>query len=174
MSSPSRGLPLSEHAGVIARCATANTESVSVRGAAGKAMKRWYSAKKTQTATLFSNPVVFDVHPPAFVVEIDPYAPRQIKRGQVLQVKYTVKRRNGFINKIHSELAAPGFVTKVRGLRGRGVTFVGQTQSGNIQIIANKDAPLGQQPFLRIYAVGVLEDEAIYHGSHFLQMKIVP
>ena len=130
--------------------------------------------KKTQSVTLISNPVVFEVHPPAFVVEIDPYAPKQIKRGQVLQVKYTVKRLNGFINKIHSELAAPGYVTKVRGLRGRGVTFVGQSESGNIQIIANKDAPLGQQPFLRIYAVGVLEDEALYHGSHFLQMKIVP
>ena len=95
------------------------------------------------------------------------------ERGQIAQVKYRVRRLNGFINKIHSELAAPGTVTKVGGLRGRGVTFVGQTDSGAIQVVASDDAPLGQRAFLRVYAVGVLEDEALYHGSHFLNLQIV-
>lgn len=129
--------------------------------------------KKTETVTVFSNPVVFDVHAPMFHVALDPYNPKTIKRGQIVQIKYSVRRSNGFINKIHTELAAPGQVTKVRGLRGRGVTSVGQTETGTIQIIANDNAPLGQQPFLRLYAVGVLEDEALFHGSHFLQLKIV-
>ena len=53
------------------------------------------------------------------------------------------------------------------------MTFVGQAESGNIQIIANEDAPLGQQPFLRLYAVGVLEDEPVYHGSCLLPLEIV-
>ncbi|MDP7275449.1 MAG: PPC domain-containing protein [Planctomycetaceae bacterium] len=129
--------------------------------------------KKTESVAVFSNPVVFDVHPPMFHVALDPYNPKTIKRGQIVQIKYSVRRANGFINKIHTELAAPGHVTKVRGLRGRGVTSVGQTETGSIQIIANDDALLGQQPFLRLYAVGVLEDEALFHGSHFLQLKIV-
>lgn len=129
--------------------------------------------KKTQTATVFSNPVVFDIHEPMFHVTLDPYNPRTIKRGQITQIKYKVQRLNGFINKIHSELAAPGTVTKVGGLRGRGVTFVGQTETGSIQVVASDDAPLGQRAFLRVYAVGVREDEALYHGSHFLQLQIV-
>jgi hypothetical protein len=129
--------------------------------------------KKTESVTVVSNPVVFDIHEPMFRVTLDPYNPRTIKRGQIAQIKYKVQRLNGFINKIHSELAAPGTVTKVGGLRGRGVTFVGQTETGAIQVVASDDAPLGQRAFLRVYAVGVLEDEALYHGSHFLQLQIV-
>ena len=48
-----------------------------------------------------------------------------------------------------------------------------QAESGTIQVIANEDAALGMHPFLRLYGVGVLEDEAIYHGSCFLPMEIV-
>jgi hypothetical protein len=126
--------------------------------------------RKTETVTVFTNPVTFEVEPAAFIVELDQDAPQRIRRGEVLQVKYSARRVNGFISKIHTELFAPG---GVRGIRGRGVTFVGQTETGNIQIIANNDAPLGQQPFLRLYAVGVLEDEPVYHGSCFLPLEIV-
>jgi len=128
------------------------------------------SKRKTQGVTLFSNPVTFDVAPPAFVVEIDAEAPTEVKRGQRVQIKYTARRINGFINKIHTELAAAG---EVRGLRGRGVTFVGQTESGTIQIVANEDAQLGRQQFLRLYAVGVVEDQPVYHGSCFLNLGVV-
>ena len=129
--------------------------------------------KKTQPITVHSNAVNFEVHPPAFQVALDPYAPRAIKRGEVIQVKYTVRRINGFINKIHTELATARDVTSVGGLLCRGVTFVGQTESGVLQIVANSDAPLGAIPFLRCYAVGVVEDEAIYHGSCLLPLKVV-
>ena len=71
---------------------------------------------------------------------------------------------------LQRELDAPG---EVLGLRGRGVTFTGQTETGTIQIIANDDAPLGQQPFLRLYGVGVLEDKPVFHGSCFLNLEIV-
>lgn len=126
--------------------------------------------RKTQTVTIFSNPVTFHVEPAAFIVELDQDSPDQIHRGEVLQVKYSARRVNGFISKIHTELFAPD---GVRGIRGRGVTFVGQTDSGNIQIIANDDAPLGQQPFLRLFSVGVLEDQPVYHGSCLLPIEIV-
>jgi hypothetical protein len=127
--------------------------------------------QKTQTVTIFSNPVTFDVSPPAFVVKVDPYNPKQIRQGEVLQVKYSAKRTNGFISKIHTELFST--TEKIDGLRGRGVTFVGQTDSGTIQIIANENARLGKRLSLRLYAVGVLEDEAVYHGSCFLEMEVV-
>ena len=127
--------------------------------------------QKTEVVTIFSNPVTFDVSPPAFIVTVDPYNPKQIRRGEVLQVKYSAKRTNGFISKIHTELFST--TEKIDGLRGRGVTFVGQTDSGTIQIIANEDARLGKRPSLRLYAVGVLEDEAVYHGSCFLEMEVV-
>ncbi|MDA1248890.1 MAG: PPC domain-containing protein [Planctomycetota bacterium] len=127
--------------------------------------------QKTEVVTIFSNPVTFDVSPPAFIVTVDPYNPKQIRRGEVLQVKYSAKRTNGFISKIHTELFST--TEKIDGLRGRGVTFVGQTDSGTIQIIANEDARLGKRPSLRLYAVGVLEDEAVYHGSCLLEMEVV-
>ena len=129
--------------------------------------------KKTSSITVHSDAVNFEVHPPAFQVALDPYAPNSIKRGQVIQVNYTVRRINGFINKIHTELATARDVTSVGGLLCRGVTFVGQTESGVLQIVANSDAPLGPISFLRCYAVGVVEDEAIYHGSCFLPLKVV-
>jgi hypothetical protein len=125
---------------------------------------------KTKSVTIVSNPVTIDVRPATFVVELDPYAPKRIRRGQIVQVKYTARRINGFIGKIHTELYAAG---EVVGLRGRGVTFVGQTESGSIQVIANEDAPLGRQESLRLFGVGVVEDEAVYHGSCFLPLEIV-
>lgn len=130
-------------------------------------------AGKTQNVTVQSNTITFEVHPPAFQLDLALDAPRRIKRGQIAQINYSVRRINGFISKIHTELAAPGRVTDVGRLRGRGVTSVGQAESGTIQIIANDDAELGQIPFLRLYAVGVLEDEALYHGSCFLPLEIV-
>jgi hypothetical protein len=126
--------------------------------------------RKTESVTVFTNPVTIDVRPAAFVVELDQDAPTRIHRGEVLQVKYSARRVNGFISKMHTELFAPD---GVRGIRGRGVSFVGQTDSGTIQIIANEDAPLGRQPFLRLFAVGVLEDEAVFQGSCLLPLEIV-
>jgi hypothetical protein len=35
------------------------------------------------------------------------------------------------------------------------------------------DAPLGPQRFLRLFTVGVVEDEPMYFGSHFLSLEIV-
>ncbi len=128
---------------------------------------------KTKTVSVYSNAVNFDIQPPAFRLEVDLHAPRRIKRGETLQVNYTAHRINQFIGKIHTELAAPGTVTDVVGLRGRGVTFVGQTETGTIQIIANEDAPLGQQPFLRLYGVGVREDEPVFQGSCLLNLEVV-
>ena len=125
---------------------------------------------KTESVTVFTNPVTINVRPAAFVVELDQDAPTRIHRGEVLQVKYSARRVNGFISKMHTELFAPD---GVRGIRGRGVSFVGQTDSGTIQIIANEDAPLGRQPFLRLFTVGVLEDEAVYQGSCLLPLEIV-
>ncbi|MFP6766372.1 MAG: hypothetical protein VB858_22270, partial [Planctomycetaceae bacterium] len=125
----------------------------------------------TRPVTVFSNPVTFDVSSPAFVVQVNPDNPVQVRRGEIVQIKYSARRLNGFISKIHTEL----FTTsdKVDGLRGRGVTFVGQTDSGVIQIIANGNARLGSRPALRLYAVGVLEDEAVYHGSCFLNLEVI-
>ena len=128
---------------------------------------------KVETVTVYSNVVTFDVHQPAFRIDVDRLAPKRVKRGEVVQVNYTVRRINGFIGKIHTELAAPGKVTNIVGLRGAGVTFVGQTETGTIQIIANDDAPLGQPRFLRLYGVGVLEDIALFHGSCFLNLEVI-
>lgn len=125
---------------------------------------------EAQSVTLMSNPVSFEVYPAPFVVRINPTSPRKIRRGEVLQVAFTAYRQNGFIGKLHTELVAPGGVV---GLRGRGVTFISQTESGNIQIIANEDAPLGQQPFLQFEALGTVEDKAIYRSSNFVYLEII-
>lgn len=129
--------------------------------------------KKTELVAVCSNSVTIDVQPAAFQVEVDPFVVTRVKRGETIQVPYTSKRLNGFIGKMHTELAMPGRITNVTGLRGRGETFVGQVDKGSLQIVVNDDAPLGQQPFLRLFTVGVVEDEPIYHGSSFLPLEIV-
>lgn len=129
--------------------------------------------KKTETVVVMSNPVTFDVQPAAILVEVDPFAVTQAKRGETIKVSYSAKRLNGFIGKMHTELAAPGRVTDIIGLRGRGETFTGQTDKGTLQIVINDDAPLGRQPFLRLFTVGVVEDEPTYFGSSFFPLEIV-
>ena len=129
--------------------------------------------QKTTTVAVFSNPVTLSVQPAAFLVEVDPFAVTRAKRGEVIQIGYSAKRLNGFIGKMHTELAAPGRITDVVGLRGRGETFVGQTDMGSLQIIVNDDAPLGRQSFLRLFTVGVVEDEPVFFGSSFLALEIV-
>jgi hypothetical protein len=128
---------------------------------------------QTQSVTVASNPLTIDVQPAAFQVEIDPFAPARARRGDVLQVRYQAHRRNGFIGKMHTELAGPGRITEVPGLLARGETFVGQTDQGSLQIIVNEDAPLGRQPFLKLFTVGVVEDQPVYFGSCFYPLEVV-
>jgi len=127
-------------------------------------------AKRVElTAVAASNPITVTVVPGAIDLRLDPQNPSKIRRGQVIQLRYQAFRRNGFIGKIHAELNAPEGVT---GLRARGVTFVGQTDAGTLQVAASDDSPLGRQPFLRLEAVGTVEDEPIHHAACFLELEI--
>lgn len=128
---------------------------------------------KTESVVVHSSPLVIDVQQAAFAVDVDPFTITRARRGETIQVAYSSRRRNGFIGKMHTEIAAPGVVTDVPGLLGRGETFTGQTETGSIQIVVNKDAPLGPQRFLRLFTVGVVEDEPMYFGSHLLSLEIV-
>lgn len=124
---------------------------------------------KKVSVTTFSNPITIQVAPARIQVTIDPRTPTKIARGQIIKVRYQAERKHGFIGKIHTELAAPGGVV---GIRGRGVTFTGQTTTGEIQVIATEDATPGQLAFLRLDAVGTVEDQPIYRGSCFLNLEI--
>ncbi|MFO0952351.1 MAG: PPC domain-containing protein [Isosphaeraceae bacterium] len=126
---------------------------------------------RTQTVTAYSNPLTIEVASGAIDLRVDPGAPTRIKRGEVVQLHYRALRRNGFIGKIHTELHAPEGVI---GLRARGVTFVGQTETGELQIVASDDAPFGRQPTLRLDAVGTVEDEPIYHAGCFVDLEVTP
>lgn len=128
------------------------------------------AVEKAIAVDLVTNTVSFEVYSPPYVVAVDLEAPVTIARGEVIQLKYSARRQDGFIGKIHTELVAPGGVL---GIRGRGVTFVGQTDSGVIQIIANEDAPLGQQSGLRLEGVGTVEDVEVHRSSVFLPLEIV-
>ncbi len=120
--------------------------------------------------TLVSNPITVNVRPARIVLEIDPNTPRKIARGKIIQLRYTAERKHGFIGKIHTELVAPGGVV---GLRARGVTLVGQSDSGSLQVIATENAPLGRHQFLRLDAVGTVEDQPVYRASRFVELEIV-
>lgn len=119
--------------------------------------------------TTFSEPITVQVEPARIHVTIDPRTPRKIARGQIIKVQYRAERTHGFIGKIHTELAAPAGVT---GIRGRGVTFTGQTETGEIQIIATENAELGRLVFLRLEAIGTVEDQPLYRGGRFLELEI--
>jgi hypothetical protein len=119
--------------------------------------------------TTFSNPITIQIAPARIHVTIDPRTPRKIARGQVIHIRYKAERRHGFIGKVHTELAAPGGVV---GIRGRGVTSTGQTEAGEIQVIATENAVPGQLVFLRLEAVGTVEDQPLYRGSRFVSLEI--
>jgi hypothetical protein len=127
----------------------------------------------SEPVTLISNPVTFVVEPAALEVAIDPFTPRRVRRGETFEVKYAVTRKDGFIGKIHTELASPGIVTDVPGLRGRGETFTGQTEDGKLQIVVNDAAPLGEVPFLRLFSVGTVEDQPIHFSAAMFPLEIV-
>ncbi len=128
---------------------------------------------KTEPVTLYSNAVNFHLQPAAFLVQADPFSPTRARRGETIQVSYSSVRRNGFIGKMHTELAAPGVVTDVPGIRGRGETFTGQTERGSLQIVINDDAVPGPNRFLRLFTVGVVEDEPVFFGSSPLPLEII-
>ncbi len=136
--------------------------TISVTGAKG--------AKPAQVAVnVVSNPITVTIRPTRIVLELDPRTPTKIARGKIVQLKFTAERKNGFIGKIHTELTAPGGVI---GLRARGVTLVGQSDSGSLQVIATEDAPLGRHLFLRLEAVGTVEDQPVYRASRFVELEI--
>lgn len=127
-------------------------------------------AKPTQVAvSVVSNPITVTVRPARIVLEIDPRTPAKIARGKTVQLRFTADRQHGFIGKVHAELAAPGGVV---GLRARGVTLVGQSDSGALQVIATEDAPLGRHLFLRLDALGTVEDRPVYRASRFVELEI--
>ncbi|MEZ6146692.1 MAG: hypothetical protein R3B91_15005 [Planctomycetaceae bacterium] len=125
---------------------------------------------KTSVKTV-SNPITINVAPAPFLLSVDPRTPRKIARGEIIKLNYTADRQNGFIGKIHTELRATG---GLRGLRGRGVTFVGGTSTGEIQVIASDDAPLGPVKFLHLDAVGTVEDQPVYRSGCFVDLEITP
>jgi hypothetical protein len=127
-------------------------------------------AKGKVGVKLVSNPITVMVRPARILLEIDPRTPRKIARGQIVQLRFTAERKHGFIGKIHTELVAPGGVI---GLRARGVTLVGQSDSGALQVIATDDAPLGRHLFLRLDAVGTVEDQPVYRASRLVELEIV-
>lgn len=129
------------------------------------------SGEEKTAVTAVSNPVTIEVYPAPFLLSVDAGAPRKIARGEVIQLNYHAQRMNGFIGKIHTELAATG---ELEGLRARGVTFVGGTSDGTLQIIASDDAPLGFVKFLHLDSVGTVEDEPVYHSGRFLELEITP
>jgi hypothetical protein len=119
--------------------------------------------------TVVSNPITVTVRPARIVLDVDPRTPTKIARGKTIQIRFTAERKNGFIGKVHTELVAPGGVV---GLRARGVTLVGQSDSGTLQVIATEDAPLGRHLFLRVDAVGTVEDQPRYRASRFVELEI--
>jgi len=129
--------------------------------------------QKTEPVIVFSNPVTFEIQPAAFVVEVDPFAQKRVRRGETFQVSYTSRRQNGFIGKMHTELAVAGIITDVPGILGRGETFTGQTDQGSLQILVNEDAVPGPQPFLRLFTVGVVEDQPVFFGSAILPLEVM-
>ncbi len=120
-------------------------------------------------ALLVSNHITVQVRPARIILEPDPRNPHKIRRGEIIQLRYTAERTHGFIGKIHTELAAPG---GVHGVRARGVTFVGQQDSGSLQVIATETAPLGRLPLLRLEAVGTVEDRPMYRAGRFVELEI--
>lgn len=120
--------------------------------------------------TAVSNPINVTVKPARVVLSVDPSSPVKIARGKIMQLKFAAKRTGGFIGKVHVELETPGGID---GVRARGVTLVGGTETGSLQVIATDNAPLGPLKLLRLEAVGTVEDKPIYRAGLPLTLEII-
>lgn len=120
--------------------------------------------------TVVSNPLTVELKPARIILDLDAATPTKIARGKIIQLHFTAERVNGFIGKVHTELTAPGGVV---GLRARGVTLTGQSDSGSLQVIATDNAPLGRHALLRLEAVGTVEDQPIYRAIRPVELEIV-
>lgn len=125
--------------------------------------------KRRVSVKLVSNSITVRVREARILLETDPRNPRKIGRGKTIQLHFTAERKQRFIGKIHTELVAPGGVV---GVRARGVTLVGQSDSGTLQVIATESAPLGRVPFLRLQAVGTVEDKPVYRAGRLVELEI--
>jgi len=119
--------------------------------------------------TAVSNPLTVAVKPARVVLSVDPSSPVKIARGKIMQLKFAAKRTGGFIGKVHVELETPGGID---GVRARGVTLVGGTETGSLQVIATDNAPLGPLKLLRLEAVGTVEDKPVYRAGLPLTLEI--
>lgn len=120
--------------------------------------------------TVVSNPITVELKPARIILDLDAATPTKIARGKIIQLQFTAERINGFIGKVHTELTAPGGVV---GLRARGVTLTGQSDTGSLQVIATDNAPLGRHALLRLEAVGTVEDQPIYRATRPVELEIV-
>lgn len=128
-------------------------------------------AKPAKTSMIVvSNPITIEIKPARIVLDLDAVSPTRIARGKIIQLRFTAERINGFLGKVHTELVAPGGVV---GLRARGVTLTGQSDSGSLQVIATDNAPLGRHALLRLEAIGTVEDQPIYRASRPVELEIV-
>jgi hypothetical protein len=114
------------------------------------------AAKNKVAVTTVSNPLTIRVEPARIRITIDPRTPRKVARGKIIQVHYKAERLHGFIT----------------GIRGRGVTFTSQQETGDIQVIATENATPGRLVFLRLNAVGTVEDQPLYNAGRFLELEI--
>ncbi len=129
------------------------------------------AGKPTKTSlTLVSNPLNIELKPARVLLSVDPANPTKIARGKIIQLKFHAQRVQGFLGKVHVELEAP---EGVQGVRGRGVTLVGQSDSGSLQVIATDNAPLGKHAQLRLDAVGTVEDQPVFRASRYVDLEIV-
>ncbi|MBL8827757.1 MAG: pre-peptidase C-terminal domain-containing protein [Planctomycetaceae bacterium] len=129
------------------------------------------AGKPTKTSlTLVSNPLTLELKPARVLLTVDPANPTKIARCKIIQLKFHVQRVQGFLGKVHVELEAP---EGVQGVRGRGVTLVGQSDSGSLQVIATDNAPLGKHAQLRLDAVGTVEDQPVFRASRYVDLEIV-
>ena len=82
------------------------------------------------------------------------------------------------------EIAGDTVTAVQRGLNGSGPAIVAPSMSrifgfddalsraGRLTRLIDDDAPLGRRDFLRLFTVGVVEDEPIYQGSCLLSLEI--
>jgi hypothetical protein len=88
-------------------------------------------SQEFETVTVVSNPVTLNVQTPLFFVAIDPFSVTRARRGDVIQLAYSCRRLNGFIGKMHTELASPGVYHRCPGAASAGRDVRRTDGSGN-------------------------------------------
>lgn len=134
--------------------------TMAAKAAADKAFKDADNAAKAKNINFLptTTPIVLTIKPAPCTVATAPMNGGNVKKGEKVEVKVTIKRQNDFTGPVTLTLPLP---PNVKGLQATDVTIPADQSEGTLLVEATADAPTGAVANLVVRAVAQFDGEAM-------------